>query len=673
MNFDFFARSPLVENLGWTLLHSLWQGAFIAVWLWIILKCARRNSSNFRYLAACSALCLMLLLPLATFVYLQSGKGEIGAQASFNKAINSQFEEVNPPPKTLSLEKEKGNSGFAAKNPPRFYASINGWKNSIETNFSRVLPLLVVFWLVGAVVFAARAIGGAWHLRDLRRKLGDVGDEWQTKFADLCEKTEIRRAVRICESAFVKAPVVVGWLKPLVLVPSGAFFGLSAAQIEAILVHELMHVRRHDFPVNLVQTAVEILLFYHPCAWWISERIREQREFACDDAVVAFYGDRLIYARALADLEQLRQTANQFSPQLSLAANGGKLMHRIKRIIEPQTADNRSNVFSALAASFVLLALATGVFFGAANFATAAADGAKNKAARRALAVGFVSLPPVDRINPPADADATMRLLIEKLKAHKVPAIGFVQGNMISDGEKFYPVRAEIVRLWRDAGFEIGIGNFKHVWFYDTPYEEYVAGVEKNERITRQLLAEKGASLRYFSYPYLNTGKSAEDKKRFENWLSERNLRSVKYTFDNQEWMYSFAYDAARKDNDVRTMKEIRAEFLDYMTKMLAHYEAYSQETFGRDIPQTLVLTPSRLVTDTADELFGMFETRGYNFVSIDEAQSDAAYKTPENFVGKSGISWFERWTLARNAKLREEPAVNEFVQKIWDERKSQK
>jgi hypothetical protein len=103
--------------------------------------------------------------------------------------------------------------------------------------------------------------------------------------------------------------------------------------------------------------------------------------------------------------------------------------------------------------------------------------------------------------------------LIEKLKAHKIPAIGFVQGGMISDGEKLFPVRANIVRLWRDAGFEIGIGGFKHIWFNGNSVENYIANTEKNERVVRQILAEKNLPLLYFSYPFLNTGKSAGDRE----------------------------------------------------------------------------------------------------------------------------------------------------------------
>jgi hypothetical protein len=294
------------------------------------------------------------------------------------------------------------------------------------------------------------------------------------------------------------------------------------------------------------------------------------------------------------------------------------------------------------------------------------------KKTTKKMAVGFVSIPPNFRDKTGERFDETARILIQKLTEHKVPAIGFVQGAMISDGEKIYPARANIVRMWRDAGLEVGIGGFKHIWFYNTNVNDYIANVVKTEEKVKPILAEKNLQLRYFSYPFLNTGKDLESKVKFENWLTARGYKSIPYTFDNQEWMYSFAYDKARENRNTETAQKVKAEFLDYMGKMLAHYEAYSNEMFGRDIAQTLVLTPSRLVADSADELFGMFEKRGYNFVPMDEALSDEAYKTPENFTGvKAGISWFERWQMAQGKKLRDEPKVSAEVWKTWEETKS--
>ena len=282
----------------------------------------------------------------------------------------------------------------------------------------------------------------------------------------------------------------------------------------------------------------------------------------------------------------------------------------------------------------------------------------------------FVSIPPLDRSeNPPKDSVATAKILVGTLKAHKVPAVGFINGSSVSDGDKIYPVRAEIVRMWRDEGFEVGLGGFNHLWFYDTPYDEYVANTEKNEAVARKILEGK-TPIRYFSYPYLNTGKSSDEHKRFEEWLSQHGLASVKYTIDNNEWMYSYVYDLARNDNDLNLMQETQAAYLDYMSKMFDHYEAYSLDMFGRDIAQTMVLTPSRLVADTADRFFAMIEKRGYSFVPMSDAQSDPAYQTAEDFVGKAGISWFERWRMKEGKPLLDEPKVEPGVQKIWDAKK---
>ena len=141
----------------------------------------------------------------------------------------------------------------------------------------------------------------------------------------------ISRPVKFLQSALVNAPAVVGWLRPVVLVPASAVIGLSAAQLEAVIVHELAHIRRFDALANLLQMAVETALFYHPAVWWISRRIRVEREHCCDDVAVDTSGDALGYAKALASLEEWR--ALPVDSSLVLAANGGVLKHRISRLL----------------------------------------------------------------------------------------------------------------------------------------------------------------------------------------------------------------------------------------------------------------------------------------------------------------------------------------------------
>ncbi|HEY0047760.1 MAG TPA: M56 family metallopeptidase [Pyrinomonadaceae bacterium] len=675
MNWEIPINSKIVEALGWTLLHSVWQIALVALILFLLLRVLRKFSANARYLVSVFALALALALPIVTFVSLnENSSSNFFRKQALAEPDAARFDPRFQTKEDLPLPAKAETSEINADGK-NVFESIENLQNFFNKSFSGVLPLVVGLWLCGATFFALRLTGGVWQLHLYKtREISAPAREWQERFSALCEKLEIRKTVKFLRSNLIQTPIVIGWLKPVILVPASVFLQISAQELETVIAHELLHIRRRDALVNFSQSIIEALFFYHPCVWWISSVLRREREFATDEAVVkTLENSHIVYASALANLEEIRLLTNQKLPPFSTAAvKGGNLMQRITKILQKNT-ETRSEANSAWSAGLALV-LISAFFLAVFSLNQPAFVNAQTKTKNRKLAVGFVSLPPVDRTtNPPKDADATARLLIETLKARKIPAIGFVHGAVISDGEKLYPVRADIVRLWRDAGFEIGIGGFNHVWFYDTPYEEYVAGVDKNERITRKLLAEKNLSLRYFSYPFLNTGKTADDRNRFESWLNGRGLTSVKYTIDNQEWMYSYAYDMARNDNDLDTMREIRESFVAYMTKMFDHYEAYSQEQFGRDINQTMVLTPSRLVTDSADELFGMIEKRGYQFVSMEEAQRDEAYRTEESFYGKAGISWFERWQMAKGKKLRDEPDVDAGVQKVWNETKSKK
>lgn len=665
MNLEIFANSKLIEALGWTLLHSVWQIAVVSAGLYFLLRLLKNCTANTRYIASIGALACAFLLPVLTFIQILNAV-PASLVASENAAVEGPLGTERDAPR--SADRFVVNTGTEPLGTPGQSLSLQNIKNVFDENFEAVLPLVVALWLLGVMVSAARLCGGAWQIHVYKtRAVSEPDKEWQARFSALYTRLKIRQPVAFLSSNLVTTPIVVGFLKPFILVPAGIFLQIDPRQLETLIAHELIHVRRYDALVNFAQSAVEILFFYHPCVWWMSSVVRSEREFAADEAVIdALENSHIVYANALANLEEIRHLANQGLPSVITAANGGNLMQRIKRILQKNTETRVST--SAWSAAFAC-ALISAVLLTVFSFNQSAFVNAQTRSKDKKIAVGFVSLPPVDRTNnPPKDSDATARLLIEKLRSHKVPAIGFVQGGMISDGEKLFPVRANIVRMWRDAGFEIGIGGFQHIWFSNTPLDQYVVNVEKNEEVVQKILDEKGQRLRYFSYPFLNTGGNLEDRVKFENWLKEKNLRYVPYTFDNDEWLYSYAYDAARNDNDLNTMKMVRDEFLDYMRKMLDYCEGYSQDLFERDIAQTLVLTPSRLVTDTADELFGMFAAKGYSFVSMDDALADDAYKTPENVViAGSGISWLKRWASKQGMRLRDgEPKVSENVARIW-------
>jgi beta-lactamase regulating signal transducer with metallopeptidase domain len=675
MIWEIFGNSALIETLARTLLHSVWQIAAVALCLFAALRLIPKANADLRYLAASAALAVCLILPAATFFKIsQFSVVNGGAQIKTNEPAGKiPAERATPADEYFTGE----NLAKGAKNsaPNGSIAAV------LQNNFNRLLPayapFLVAFWFFGILLFSLRLGGGFRQIHRLKTKaVGDADDIWQTRFEDLREKIGSGQKVRLLRSGLVKSPMVIGWLKPVILVPAAVFAQMDARQLETILAHELMHIKRLDYPVNFVQNFIEILFFYHPCVWWISREIRRERECACDDAVVKIFANaQITYAAALANLEDFRRTAQKNTPPMQIAADGGKLMNRIKRILEKEktgrSLENRNSLWSASLVSMLIPALMLTVFWANAQADVNPETNWSYNSERR-LAVSFVAIPPNFREDADKSFDETAGLLIEKLKKNEVPAIGFVTGSKIFKDGRVSEPNAEIVRQWRAAGLEVGIGGFEHKRFSQTEYTDYVENVEKNIRVVRPLLAERNEKLQYFSYPFLNTGKDYETKVRFERWLAENGLEFIPYTFDNQEWIYSYAYDVARKQNRPEMMRVIRQEFLAYMKKMAVHFEGYSNDLFGREIPQTLVLTPSRLVADAADELFGMFRNRGYEFVPMAEALQDEAYRRPETFTGEAGISWMERWTFAAGGNLREEPEVDRLVENAWRNRNTE-
>jgi hypothetical protein len=175
-----------------------------------------------------------------------------------------------------------------------------------------------------------------------------------TRLQLLVHRFGIDRRVRVFECALVRVPTVVGYLRPVILLPASVVTGLAPAYLDAVLTHELAHVRRHDYLVNVLQSLVETLLFYHPAVWWCSRQIRIEREHCCDDMVVEAGGNRLAYASALAQLEELRG----LQPMLSLNASGGRLVDRIRRLLgESPTKDRRSTTWTIAAALAVVTAI----------------------------------------------------------------------------------------------------------------------------------------------------------------------------------------------------------------------------------------------------------------------------------------------------------------------------
>ena len=332
---------PWVERLGWTLVHFLWQGLSIAVLYAAARRAVGRTSSpQARYLLACAALAAMMAAPLATW-----GLMRPLSDASPDAAYRIR----SAPPAAFT-------TGIAA--PAASPASVRATVSGVRSQ--RFLPWVVMVWFFGAAAFWVRLMGG-WVVAARMRSVlvRRAPPEWQETLRELGARIGLSRPVRLLVSALVQVPAAVGWLRPVVLVPVGALSGLPAEHLEALLLHELAHIRRHDYLVNILQSVAEALLFYHPAVWWVSGHIRAERELCCDDVAVSVSGDALTYARALAQLESYRPA----HLGAAIAANGGSLADRIARLLGQSRPAVRTGLGpGVLAVAILLVAAAYGLF-----------------------------------------------------------------------------------------------------------------------------------------------------------------------------------------------------------------------------------------------------------------------------------------------------------------------
>jgi len=312
----------LVEALGWALVHFLWEGALIALALSVSLRFFQ--SARVRYGMACLAMLAMV--------------------AAFGVTLAVSVPEQPATAPTLGAAVTAGlgaGSGMAEPVP------------GILARIQSALPWVVPFWLAGALLIGLYRVGGWLSAQRLRRTgVCAAPPRWRRRLGRLARRIAVSKPVVLLESSLAEAPVVIGLLRPVILVPAGLLTGLPADQIEAILLHELAHIRRRDYLVNLMQTVVESLLFYHPAVWWVSGLIRAERENCCDDMVVATDGDAHRYAAALVALEERRPVGRE----PALAATGGQLVNRIRRLL------NQPEEPRGAAALVLSLGLLLGVF-----------------------------------------------------------------------------------------------------------------------------------------------------------------------------------------------------------------------------------------------------------------------------------------------------------------------
>jgi len=335
---------PLAQAIGWALVHLLWQGVLVAAILAAALALLQRRSANARYFASCAALVALLLLGVATTV------------RTYNNSLVSPapvIEETTPAEATQTIAAAEATADTTETVSAPTTITWLDRAATVIAFASGHLPQIVLLWLVGVAFFSTRlVVGWIGAYRMAARYAHPASADWQRTLARTAAALKLRRTIRLLESAAVEVPTVIGWMRPVVLLPIASLSGLTPEQIEMILAHELAHIRRHDFIVNLLQAVVETLLFYHPAAWWISRRIRVEREHCCDDVAVAMFGDPLQYARALTRFEELRLDP----AHAVLASNGGSLLTRIRRLVGARgESANWSSQFAAGAGLLAVL------------------------------------------------------------------------------------------------------------------------------------------------------------------------------------------------------------------------------------------------------------------------------------------------------------------------------
>ena len=325
-------QQPVLQALAWSLLHFLWQGAVLGLAAFFLLRIVRPERAATRYIIGVTTLALMLVTCIATFIAIAREPMPLDDFMSFTPFDSAQGKPTSAPTTQgnavtgwIVADLSTNPTARSLVSPP--VESINPLRPEPLGPLS--LFLIVISWSVGVLALTCRLIGGWMLTRALARRAVDaVSPSIEAAAARISERLQLRRAVGIFESGAVSAPTLVGWIKPVVLLPAAALAGLTPEQLHAILAHELAHVRRHDYLINLLQSVVETLLFYHPATWWVSAEVRQEREHCCDDLAVEVCGDRLLYVTALAELTTISAHRG-----FALAATDGSLVGRVRRLL----------------------------------------------------------------------------------------------------------------------------------------------------------------------------------------------------------------------------------------------------------------------------------------------------------------------------------------------------
>jgi peptidoglycan/xylan/chitin deacetylase (PgdA/CDA1 family) len=281
--------------------------------------------------------------------------------------------------------------------------------------------------------------------------------------------------------------------------------------------------------------------------------------------------------------------------------------------------------------------------------AHAAPRPARPTAPARRVAVTFDDLPVVSRaFSSAADHERITRAIVTAIRAHHIPAVGFVNEGKMFRGGVLDSAEVDLLRQWTRAGLELGNHTYSHLDLHSAPTSRYLEEIARGDSVTRLVLSEVGRTPRYFRHPFLHTGRSLEVRAQVDSVLASRGYRVAPVTIDNSDYVFAAAYDAALGRRDSTEAARIGREYVAYMDRVFAFYEGQSTVIVGREIPQVLLVHASVLNADYFGRLASMMERRGYAFASLDDVLADSVYRSADTYVGPAGITWLHRWALTR-------------------------
>ena len=323
--------SPIAKALGWSIVHSLWQVIWIALLVRIIFVFTSNRSANFRYvvsmfaLSSCFGWFILTFSELYQYQQVLMYVGEADFLDLTNKATIIG--------ESRSIEVD--------------------WLQQLEHQLTNYSPFLAIIWFIGILALAIRTFRSYYQLQQLvKTNTQPIPEKWLVRLSQLTQQIGISKKVKWLTTTQSINPITFYHFKPLILTPLTLLTGLTPTQVEAILLHELAHIKRHDYLFNWLQSMIEVVLFYHPAIWWLSSQIRIEREHCCDDLVLKYHQQPMLYANALTQISVL-----QFSSQnilnnhlaMSLNQNKGRLTKRVFRLFGQYEKHNLRSKSAVLA------------------------------------------------------------------------------------------------------------------------------------------------------------------------------------------------------------------------------------------------------------------------------------------------------------------------------------